>query len=165
MTAAPHLRPATAADLPAISAIYNHYVRTSTATYQLAEDTPAERAAWFAAHGPGHAVTVCVADGAVVAWGSLSPFHPRAAFARTVEDSLYVHPAHLRCGLGRLLLTDLIARARAAGAHSIIAAISADQQPSQDLHRAFGFTPCGVLREAGRKFDRWLDLAYWQLLL
>ena len=165
MTAAPLLRPAIAADLPAISAIYNHYVRTSTATYQLAEDAPAERAAWFAAHGPGHAVTVGVADGAVVAWGSLSPFHARAAFARTVEDSLYVHPAHLRRGLGRLLLSDLIARARAAGMHSIIAAISADQAPSQELHRAHGFAPCGVLREAGRKFDRWLDLAYWQLLL
>jgi phosphinothricin acetyltransferase len=165
MAAAPFVRSATAADLPAISAIYNHYVRTSTATWQLAEETPAERAAWFAAHGPAHAVTVVVADGVVAAWGSLSPFHGRAAFARTAEDSLYVHHDHLRRGFGRLLLADLIARARASGTHLIVAAISADQTPSLDLHRALGFTPCGVLREAGRKFDRWLDLAYWQLPL
>lgn len=159
------LRPATANDLVAINAIYNHYVTTSTATYQTVPSTDAERAAWFVAHGERHPVVVAEIDGAVVGWGSLSPFHTRAAFARTVEDSLYIHPNFHRRGIGRVLLTELIKRGRAIGHHTIIAAISGDQDPSIALHRSFGFTDGGRLHEVGHKFGRWMDLAYLQLRL
>jgi phosphinothricin acetyltransferase len=159
------LRLATANDLVAINAIYNHYVTTSTATYQTVPSTDAERATWFVAHGERHPVIVAEIDGVVVGWGSLSPFHTRAAFARTVEDSLYIHPDFHRRGLGRALLTELIKRGRALGHHVIIAAISGDQQPSIALHQQFGFTDGGRLHEVGHKFGRWMDLVYLQLVL
>jgi phosphinothricin acetyltransferase len=156
------IRLAREADLGAINAIYNHFVLHSTCTYQEEPSTAAERAAWFAAHGPEHPVTVAEADGEVIGWGSLSRFHPRSAYRRTVENSVYVrHDLHRR-GIGRALLVDLIARAAAIGHHTIIAGIDAEQQPSVALHRALGFEEVGHLKEVGHKFGRWLDVIYMQ---
>ncbi len=154
------LRLATPADLSAINDIYSYSVLYSTATYQSEPSTDAERLAWFTAHGKLHPVTVAEIEGKVVGWGSLSPYHPRAAFRHTVEESVYVHHDFHRRGLGRTILLDLLARARAIGHHRVIAAISGDQEPSLALHRALGFTSAGRLNEVGFKFGRWLDLVY-----
>lgn len=154
------LRTANRDDLAAIDAIYTHSVLHSTATYQTVPSSEAERAAWFAAHGPSHPVIVAELDGQVVGWGSLSPFHARAAFQRTVEESVYIHQDFQRRGLGKAILTALLARANALGHHRVIAAISGDQEPSLALHRTLGFVECGRLSEVGFKFGRWLDLVY-----
>ena len=159
------IRLAARADLGAINAIYNYFVLHSTCTYQTEPSTEAERAAWFGAHGENHPVTVAVRGGEIVGWASLSKFHPRAAYSQTVENSVYVrHDAHGQ-GVGRALLADSIARARAIGHHTIIAGISADQTPSVELHRKLGFIEVARLREVGYKFDRWLDVVYMQLIL
>lgn len=159
------VRPATVDDLPAINAIYNHYVRTSTCTYQEEPETAEGRAGWFHDHDAAHPVIVIELASQVVAWGSLSRFHRRAAYRHTVEDSTYVrHDLHGQ-GLGSQLLEDLIRRARAAGHHTIIAGISGDQTPSIRLHAKFGFKPVAQLHEVGHKFGRWLDVVYMQLLL
>lgn len=159
------LRPATRADLAAINAIYNYYVLDSTATYQNEPDSLEERERWFAGHGPEHPVLVALCDGEVVGWGALSRFHPRAAYLHTVEDSVYVHHLQRGRGIGRLLLGALVARARSAGHHAIIALVSADQEASLRLHAGCGFREAGRLREVGRKFAHWLDVVYLQLLL
>lgn len=162
----PLLRLATEADLQAINAIYNHYVLTSTATWQTVPETEAARLAWFSRRNPAlHPVVVAEVEGGLAAWGSLSPFGQRGAFARSVENSVYVHPEFQRRGLGRRLLQDQLERAGTAGHHTIMAAISADQGPSIALHLAHGFTPSGRLREAGWKFGQWLDLVYLQRIL
>ena len=164
------IRPAILADLPAINAIYNHYVLNSTATYQTEPSTDAQRLEWFHAHDARHPIlvaqlTTCPATCPVIGWASLSPFHTRSAFANSVEDSIYIHPDYHRRGLGRRFLSDLITHARALGHHTMIGVISADQAPSIALHQSLGFHPAGVLRQVGRKFDRWLDVAYLQLML
>lgn len=159
------IRPATAADLEAINAIYNHYVLHSTCTYQLRPETAAERQAWFDRHGAEHPITVAVGRGAIVGWGSLSPFHPREAYRQTVEDSVYLHPEWRGQGLGTALLADLITRAKALGHHAIIAAIDGAQPASIALHARQGFVEVGRLRAVGRKFGRWLDAVYMELLL
>jgi L-amino acid N-acyltransferase YncA len=160
------LRDATAADLPAINAIYNHYVPVSTCTYQVTPESEEGRQAWFGGRKPQHPVIVAEDGGVVVAWGSLSPFHKREAYAGTVENSVYVHHERQRQGLGRLLMEELIRRAREfEGLHTIIAIISADQEGSVGLHRALGFEQIGLLREVGRKFGRILDVVYMQLML
>lgn len=159
------LRPATAADLPAINAIYNHYVLTSTCTYQIVPEPEEGRAAWFHGRGAAHPVIVAERDGEVIAWGSLSTFHKREAFARTVENSIYVRHDCQRLGLGLTLLQELIRLGRAAGHHTIIAAISGEQAGSIALHARAGFHETGRLNQAGWKFGQWLDVVYMQLML
>jgi L-amino acid N-acyltransferase YncA len=159
------IRLAVASDLPAINAIYNHYVIHSTCTYQTEPSTAEERSAWFNAHGPGYPVTVVEDDGEVIGWGSLSRFHMRAAYRPTVENSVYIRHDRLARGVGRLVLQDLIRRAEAQGYHSILAGISADQEPSVKLHARLGFVKVAHLREVGRKFEQWLDVVYMQKML
>lgn len=161
----PHIRPATEADLAAVNAIYNHYVEHSTCTYQLAPESEEARLAWFHRHGGTHPVTVVEVGGEVVGWASLNVFNPREAYARTVEDSVYIHHAHHRRGLGRAMLADLIARARALGHHTIVAGISSEQTASLRLHVGFGFEKIGQLREVGFKHGQWLDVVSMQLML
>jgi L-amino acid N-acyltransferase len=152
-------------DLPAINAIYNHYVLHSTCTYQITPETDADRLAWFQRHDRLHPVTVALVADEVVGWGSLNVFHPREAYARTVDDSIYVHPSRQRQGFGRALLADLIERARALGHWTIIAGISSEQVASVRLHEAFGFASRGHLRQVGYKHGQWLDVLTLQLLL
>ena len=159
------IRLATAADLPSINDIYNHYVLNSTCTYQTAPETIEARHAWFTAHAPPHPITVAEHSGHIVGWGSLSRFHARAAYSRTVENSVYVHPDHQRQGIGRALLTDLIDRATALGHHTIIAGIDAEQTPSVAIHAAHGFEQVALLKEVGFKFNRWLHVIYMQKML
>ena len=159
------IRLATLADLDAINRIYNHYVAISTCTYAETPTSPAERHEWFDSHTDKHPITVAENAGEILGWGSLSPFHSRSGYRFTVENSVYIAPNHHRQGIGSALLKDLIERARAAGHHTIIAGIDAEQKPSIYLHTRYGFQPVAHLRQAGFKFDRWLDVIYMQLLL
>jgi phosphinothricin acetyltransferase len=159
------IRPATAGDLDAINDIYNHFVLHSTCTYQTEPETIEARRAWFANHGEKHPITVAEQDGRVVGWGSLSRFHARAAYSRTVENSVYVDHRQHRKGIGRVLLHDLIDRARRLGHHTIIAGIDAEQTPSVALHAAAGFENVALLKEVGFKFERWLHVIYMQKML
>jgi phosphinothricin acetyltransferase len=159
-----HVRLATAVDLDAVDAIYNHYVLASTCTFQTVPSTAAERLAWFAAHDATHPVTVAVSGDAVIGYATLSVYNPRQAYQRTVEDSVYVRPDRHRRGVGRALLADLLTRAAALGHHTVVAAI-AEEPASIALHAAFGFVEKGRLVELGYKLGRWVDVIYMQRML
>jgi L-amino acid N-acyltransferase YncA len=161
-----NIRLATASDLPAINDIYNHYVLHCTCTYQTEPETLEARREWFEEHSAvRYSVIVAEIDGRVVGWGSLSKFRPRAAYSPTAEPSVYVDREFLGRGLGRVLLVDLIARARAIGFHSLIGGSSGDQPASIALQESLGFTRVAHLKEVGFKFERWLEVVYFQLLL
>lgn len=164
-TASYRVRPAVKADLRAINDIYNHYVCHSACTYQEEPETMAQRRRWFQHHDARHPVIVAEWEGQVVGWGSLSAFHPRSAYGRTVENSVYVHHEHHRRGIGSALLRELLAQARAVGHHAVIAVIDSSQSGSLRLHGRFRFKKVGHFREVGRKFDRWLDVVYMELIL
>ncbi len=159
------IRLARESDLAAINAIYNHYVIHSTCTYQITPEPDDARRAWFFAHGPEHPITVAERDGEVVGWASLNRYHPREAYARTVENSIYVRHDQQRRGVGRALLADQIERARQLGHHAILAGISAEQTPSIALHAAFDFQKAAHFRELGWKQGQWLDVVFMQLIL
>lgn len=159
------IRLARKSDLVPINAIYNHYVLHSTCTYQLTPETEEARLAWFQTHGKEHPVTVAEIDGEVVGWGALNRYHPREAYARTVENSLYIRHDQQRRGIGRALLADQIERARALGHHAFLAGISSEQTASIALHEGFGFQKAAHLRELGWKQGQWLDVIYMQFLL
>jgi phosphinothricin acetyltransferase len=165
MIAAPVIRLANEDDLAAINSIYNYYVLHSTCTFQTEPSTAEERAAWFAAHGPAYPVTVAEIGSEVVAWGSISRFHVRAAYRPTIENSVYVRHDLVGQGIGRALLDDLIRRAAQLGYHSMMALISSDQAASIRLHERQGFVEVAHLKEVGRKFDKWLDVVYLQRTL
>jgi len=159
------VRPATEADLVAINDIYNHYVLHSTCTYQEEPEPIEGRRQWFAHHDAQHPIIVAETDGRVVGWGSLSAYHARSAYRRTVENSVYVHHERHRRGIGSALLNNLIDRARALGHRAIIAGIDAEQAASVGLHARFEFQKVGQLKQVGYKFGRWLDVIYMELLL
>ena len=161
----PIIRAATAADLFSINDIYNHFVLHSTCTYQEEQETIDAREKWFRHHGEKHPIVVAEMAGDVVGWGSLSVYRARSAYRQTVEDSVYVRHKHHGCGIGSLILAELISRARALGHHAIIAGIDAEQNASVALHAKFGFERTGCLRQVGFKFGRWLDVIYMELLL
>ncbi len=157
------IRPAQPADAAAISAIYNHYVLTSTCTFREEPETLAERERWLGEHTGTHVVLVAEEpDGTIAGWASLSRFHERSAYRFTVEDSIYLRDDRRGRGLGVRLLAELMACARQGGFRCVMASITAEQQASLALHRRFGFTDAAYMRQVGFKFGRWLDVVYLQ---
>ncbi|MGA2639938.1 MAG: N-acetyltransferase family protein [Spirochaetia bacterium] len=152
-------------DLPRILEIYNREVLVSTATYDTVPRTAAEHRKWFSLHGPDHPVLVADTGGLAAGWASLSPWSDRAAYARSVEVSVYVAEEYRRQGVGRLLLQALIDAGRAHGYRALLARISADNEASMRLHAELGFTVVGTLREVGVKFGRTLDVCIMELLV
>jgi L-amino acid N-acyltransferase len=161
------VRPARREDLPAILAIYNESVLTTTASYDYEPRSMEHRVAWFEDHtGAGLPVLVAVDDsGEVLGWGSLSRFHDRKGFQFTVENSLYVRPTEQRRGIGGRLLSGLLVAARESKLKAVIAAIDAENLGSIQLHEKHGFEKVGHLRKVGYKFDRWLDVVYLEKLV
>ncbi len=159
------IRHANAADLPFIAGVMNHYIATSTCTFHLAPRTPEEYGGWFRDRTDAHPVTVAELDADTAGFAYLSPWRPREAYRRSVEGSVYVHPGRHRRGVGRALLTDLIARARALGHRTLIGGTCTEAEASLALQRALGFRTVGVLKKVGYKFGRWLDVEHTQLML
>jgi L-amino acid N-acyltransferase len=159
------VRPATEADLTAINDIYNHYVLHSTCTYQEEPEPMEGRRQWFQRHDQTHPIIIAEFDNQLVGWGSLSAYHARSAYRRTVENSVYVDHNFHRRGIGSLLLKELIVCARTLGHRAIIAGIDGEQNASVALHAAFDFQHVGRLKQVGFKFGRWLDVIYMERLL
>jgi L-amino acid N-acyltransferase YncA len=162
---APEIRLARAEDMPAVSEIYNYFVRISTATFQIEPESLTDRLQWFHARSNHEPVTVLRVEDDLVAWGALSRHRSREGYRQTAETSVYVrHDCHRR-GHGRAILADLIKRARTLDYHTLLASCCSEAQPSIALHEESGFRQVGCFREVGRKFDRWLDVIYLQLIL
>jgi phosphinothricin acetyltransferase len=165
MPASISVRPGADGDAEAIRAIYNPEVLESTVTFDLVPRTLEDQLAWQHERSGAHAVLVAVAEGEVVGYGSLSTYKERAAYATTVEDSVYVRRDQQGRGVGRLLLGELLVVATAHGFHAVMARIVGGHDASIALHAGLGFEIVGTEREVGRKFGRWLDVVVMQKLL
>ncbi|MEY4753749.1 MAG: hypothetical protein RJA44_1424 [Pseudomonadota bacterium] len=161
------IRPGSSADIEAIHAIYAWNVQHGTGTFELEPPTPAEMAQRHAdVLAKGLPWLVAEQDGVVLGYACASPFRPRLAFRFGLEDSIYLAPGAHGRGIGRLLLAELIGRCQAIGARQLFAVIGdSDNAGSIGVHRACGFTDVGVMRAAGWKFDRWLDVVLMQRTL
>jgi len=154
------IRAATVADAGAIAAIYAPHVLGGIATFETDPPDPAGIARRMTA--TAHPWLVVEADGIVAGYAYASPFHPRAAYARTAETSIYLADSAQGRGIGRALYAALL-DALAAGAHAqAIARIALPHPASVRLHEALGFCAAGVLARVGWKFDRWIDVGFWQ---
>lgn len=162
----PLIRPATIDDAGDIADIYNHYVLETTATFDLLPKSMQERAAWMAKRDlESHPVLVAEVDGLVVGWGSLNPWGDRPGWRHTVEISVYVEMAWRSKGIGHAILHELLEHAEAAKHHAVIAHVVSENEASLRLSAVHGFERVGLLKEVGRKFDRWLDIVVLERLL
>lgn len=162
------VRPASRADVPAITVIYAHAVTTGTASYELDPPSEAEMAARFDALAAGSfPYLVAESPDGVLGYAYAGPFRPRRAYRFMVEDSIYLAPAAQGRGIGRLLLSALIGECTRLGFRQLVAVIGdgARNQASVRLHEATGFRHAGLLEGSGYKHGRWLDTVFMQLSL
>ena len=161
----PTLRPAALTDVPAIAAIYAHAVANTIATFDTVDPPEDYWRARVASTQPGDHAVVVQDAGTVVGYAYSSAFRPRPAYARTRETSIYLAPGATGRGLGRLTYSYLLSLLRADGMHAAVAVVALPNPASAALHESLGYQVVGTLREVGRKFDRWIDTRWYQVLL
>ena len=151
----------------AILDILNDAIVNSTALYDYKPREIGNMVTWFEAKRAGNFPVLGLENeqGQLVAYGSYGTFRAFAAFKYAVEHSVYVHKDHRGHGLGRQIMQALIASAQQQQLHAMVGAIDATNQGSIALHKSLGFEHVGTLPQVGFKFGRWLDLAFYQLLL
>ncbi|MBW8814066.1 MAG: N-acetyltransferase [Caulobacterales bacterium] len=158
------IRAAEAGDADALAAIYGHHVQTGFGTFEETPPTPqemAQRLAGVTRYGLPY--LVAEQDGAVLGFAYAGPFRPRQAYRYTAEDSVYIAPDAMGRGVGRAVLSAVIAACEAAGLRQLIAVIGdSGNAGSIGLHRALGFEPIGVGKSFGFKHGRWVDVVWMQ---
>ena len=162
------IRPAVAADLPAISSIYAHYVRSSTSTWAYPEEPLPDFSALFAAHGSRLPWLVAESAGpapTLAGYAYVAPFRARAGWRFVGEHSIYVGPAWQRRGVGRALLRARLAAAAAAPLCALVGVVSCHPESgagaaSLALHEGEGFSRAGGLPRAGVKAGLFLDCVF-----
>lgn len=164
----PLIRPSREEDLPAITDIYAHHVLHGTGTFETEAPSAADMAGRRAdVLSKGLPYLVAEDAGKVIigfAYGNW--FKPRPAYRYSVEDSIYLAPGLGGKGLGRALLTELLARCESAGIRKIMAVIGDSANAgSVGLHRALGFTQVGIVESCGWKFGAWRDIVIMQKTL
>lgn len=156
------IRPARPSDVPAICAIYNHYIATSDATmeespvgyHEMSRRVDAVTATW--------PWLVAEAGGNVTGYACANQWKPRSGYRHAVESTVYLHPAQIGRGFGSVLYHSLIGILRQRDVHCALAGISMSNVASIALHEKFGFKQVACFRENGIKFGRWIDVGYWQ---
>src|SRR5664280_1279357 len=150
-----------------ILSIFNEAIISSTALYDYKPRTAEIMQAWFEAKVKGNFPVIGVESdgGELMGFASFGVFRAFPAYKYSVEHSVYVDARFRGRGIGRRLLKEVIEAARMRDYHVLIGAIDASNQASLALHERLGFTHCGTLGQVGFKFGRWLDLAFYQLIL
>lgn len=159
------IRPLLPADFEAAARVYNHYVETTTATFQTSPVTPDEWAAESTGGEPGrHGAWAVDDDGAFAGYVLVTPFKSRCAYRDTAEVTVYLAPGRTGRGLGREALAFADDHARAAGLHALLAVVCAENDASLRAFERAGYERCALLREVGSKFGRLLDVVYLEKL-
>ncbi len=160
------LRDVTPDDASAIAIIYNHFVRTTTISFEEEPASEADiRLRIAAVRDAGLPWLVAIMDGKVAGYAYATQWRVRSAYRFSVESSVYISPEKARCGLGHRLYRALLERLRNAGIHLVVGGIALPNDASIALHEKVGFEKVAHFSEVGFKFDRWIDVGYWQLRL
>jgi phosphinothricin acetyltransferase len=161
------VREATAADAGDLARIYGHHVLHGFGTFEEVPPDPAEMEARRRAVAERGLPYLVAEDGdAVLGFAYAAPFRPRAAYRYTVEDSIYVAPDAIGKGVGRTLLTQVLARCEALGVRQVMAVVGdSGNAASIGLHRSLGFEHKGIGRSLGFKHGRWVDIVWMQKAL
>lgn len=159
------IRTATPKDAAAIINIYNHYIATTTISFEenpVSEQEMAQRIKDVTAQMPWY---VEEQDGAVIGYAYATPWRVRSAYRFSVESTVYVAATHAGKGIGKRLYQALLADLHQRGIHVVIGGIAQPNPASVALHESMGFEKVAHFKDVGRKFERWVDVGYWELVL
>lgn len=160
------IRPAEARDAAAVAAIWNPVIRETPATFNAVEKTEAELAETFASKpAQGHAFLLAEDGEEILGFATYGQFRGGIGYARTMEHTIVLGPGARGRGIGRALMAAIEDHARAGGAHSLFAGVSAENPAGRAFHAALGYREVAVLSEVGFKFGRWMDLLLMQKIL
>jgi phosphinothricin acetyltransferase len=163
----PVIRAASARDLPRLTEIYNHYVATTAITFDLEAYAVDERREWFEQfNNTGrHRLLVAIVDDNLVGFAGSMRFRTKRAYDPTIEMTVYCAPEATGRGIGTALYQRLFDSLQGEDIHAAVAAITLPNTSSVALHERFGFKLIGVLHEVGRKFNRYWDVAWYEMAL
>ncbi|WP_329121409.1 GNAT family N-acetyltransferase [Streptomyces sp. NBC_01465] len=160
------VRPGTEADLEALTDLYNHFIRETAITFDTDPFTPEQRRPWLVSHpedGPHRLLVAQDAEtGGILGYATSSAFRPKAAYATSVEATVYCAPGAGGRGIGTLLYKALFEALADEDVHRAYAGITMPNEASVRLHTRFGFEPVGVYGEVGRKFGEYHDVAWFE---
>jgi len=158
------VRPGRLHDLPALTDLYNHYVRSGAVTFDVDEFTVEARRDWFDHYAPTgpHRLLVAVDGDDVLGYVTSGPLRPKPAYATSVETTVYLRPDATGRGLGTLLYRRLFEVLAGEDLHRAFAGVALPNDASEALHRRVGFTELGTYGEVGRKFGRYWDVRWFE---
>jgi phosphinothricin acetyltransferase len=159
------IRPASIEDVPAITAIYNEAILTTTATFDTEPLSLENRYAWFNNRTSDFPIVVAEVSGKVAGYSALNKWSDRRAYDISAELALYIGSNNRGLGIGRALNSYILELANSTGLYTIILRITSDNEVSLSLARSSGFSEVGVLRRCGKKFGRVLDVIFLQKIL
>ncbi len=160
------LRDACDQDMDAITGLYNHYIRHTVITFEEVLINADEMLARLrAVQSAGLPWLVAEDDSRILGYAYAVPFRQRSAYRHTVESSVYLPPDVVGRGVGTRLYRSLLQRLAVAGVHAVIGGIALPNAGSVALHERVGFHKVAHLEQVGRKFEQWVDVGYWQIVL
>ncbi|HET9836181.1 MAG TPA: arsinothricin resistance N-acetyltransferase ArsN1 family B [Rhodanobacteraceae bacterium] len=159
------IRPVLPADAERICEIYNHYVTKTIVTFEEQPVSADEMRTRIAAVAEKFPWLLLERDGGIVGYAYAAPWKARIGYRFSVESSIYLAPEHVGRGFGRALYGALLEALPPLGIHCVIGGAAMPNPGSVALHEKLGFSKVAHFRKVGRKFDRWIDVAYWQRLL
>lgn len=159
------IRSATPADAPAIAGIYNHYILHTPVTFEEEPVSAEQVRGRIAETQTAYPWLVHERNEIVTGYAYATGWHSRRSYQHSVETTVYLDRASIGNGIGFQLYGELIRTLKTSGFHTAIGGIALPNDRSVALHEKLGFTKIAHFREVGRKFDRWIDVGYWQLIL
>jgi L-amino acid N-acyltransferase YncA len=156
------VRSAAKEDVAGMAAIYNHYIRNTVITFELDELSDADFADRLASHPPELPWLAIEHDSALIGYCYAAPWKQRRAYGNSVETSIYLDEKVCGNGLGKRAYAVLLSKLGTY--HTVIGGIALPNEASIALHEALGFRKVAHFYEVGYKFDRWIDVGYWQLM-
>ena len=152
------IRKATIDDIQGITIIYNEAIKNTISTFDTEEKTIDEQKKWFKEHGSKNPLIVAEKDRDIVGWAALSKYSTKCAYSDFAEISLYIKKEKQEQGIGKQLIKKIVEEGKKAGLHALIARITDGNKTSIYLHEMVGFHHVGILKEAGFKFGKRLDV-------
>ena len=160
------VRMATPEDAEALAGIYNHYVAETIVTFEEEPVTASEMSRRIReVRGAGLPWLIVEQNGTVAGFAYATPWRSRPAYRYSTEVTVYVTPERMRLGIGSVIYSSLLEALRGQGIHAAMGGIALPNDASIALHEKLGFKKVAHFEQAGFKFNRWIDVGYWQRLL